>query len=100
MVRVPVTFSFSVSTGHYLSELSFRYVVIGGKAIFYIFTGRCCVLRTCALLPGHFSLFIFSCAGRSGRTGEPAKDIVDVSAGWLTHSRTLQYRTRWLFAVA
>jgi len=29
-----VTFSFSAFTGHYLSELSFRYIVIGGRAIF------------------------------------------------------------------
>jgi len=26
-------------------------------------------------------------------------NIVDVSAGRLTHGRALQYRTRWLFAV-
>jgi len=35
-VRVPVTFYFVLFTGHYLSELSFRYFVIGGKAIFIL----------------------------------------------------------------
>jgi len=42
-------------------------------------------------------LFIFSCAGRSGQTGEPGEDIVDVSVGLLAHGRASQYR---LFAVA
>jgi len=54
------------------------------------------LLRTCALLPGHFSL-IFSWAGHSGRTGEPGEDIVDVSVGLLAHGRASQYRP---FAVA
>jgi len=47
-----------------------------------------------------FLLFFFSCAGRSGRTGEPGEDIVNVSVGLWTHGRALQYPTRWLFAVA
>jgi len=57
-------------------------------------------LRTCAVLLSLFSFIFFSCAGRSGRTGEPGEDIVDVSAGLWTHGRALQYPTQWLFAVA
>jgi len=45
-------------------------------------------------------IFLFSCVGRSGRTGEPGESIVDVSVGRWAHGRALQYLTRWLLAVA
>jgi len=76
--------------------------VIGFESLWFYFTWHSLIwhfilhasvgsrLQTCALLPGHFFLF-FSCAGRSGRTGEPGEDIVDVTVGRLTHSSASQY---------
>ena len=80
-----------------MSLLTFFYTTLLLHDILYRMYGNCtclCRMPTVGMRASAWSLFylFFSCAGRSGRTGEPGEGIVDVAVGRLAHhGSTPQY---------